>query len=129
MLRLYRHRQKGMNPLLLLVCTIGALLIPSASHDYTLSLLAAPVAIFLSSNIFSIRVKNLRLRILLISLLVIFSFTYFSTLYSYTNKPYYYIFGNNFPALFMMLLIITIFSLMSKPSFERKVLRSIQRGK
>ncbi|PIE33382.1 hypothetical protein CSA56_11930 [candidate division KSB3 bacterium] len=30
----YRKNEKGINPFLLLVCCIGALLIPSVSHDY-----------------------------------------------------------------------------------------------
>lgn len=118
-LRSYRQRQIGLNPFLLLACTIGALLIPSASHDYTLSILPAPVAIFLSSNISRMKTNSIRLRILFTVLLIIFSFAYSTTLFSYTNK-FYYIFENNFPALFIMLLVVTFLSLASKPTHNRK---------
>lgn len=118
MFQSYRQRQKTMNPVLLLALTIGALIIPSASHDYTLSFLSAPVSIYLSSNMFSARAENLRLRFLLILFLIIFSFSYFYTLFSYIYKSYNYIFVNNFPALFMMLLIVTLFSLVSKPTLK-----------
>jgi hypothetical protein len=119
MLQTYRQKQKGINPLLLLACTIGALLIPSASHDYTLSILAAPVAIFFSNNRFWERANSPRLHIIFIVLLLIFSAAYSSTLFSYTNKPL--ILENNFPALVTMLLAITFLSLVSKPNLEGKL--------
>ncbi|MBN2029329.1 DUF2029 domain-containing protein [bacterium] len=106
MLRAYRQKQKGINPYLLLACTIGTLLIPSISHDYKLSLLASPVVFFLSNERFSKRANNPRLHIMFIVLILIFSFAYSSTLFSYTNKPF--ILFNNFPALVTMLLIVTL---------------------
>ena len=45
LLRAYRQNERGLNSYLLLVCTLGALLIP-VSVDYKLPLLAAPMALF-----------------------------------------------------------------------------------
>lgn len=119
-----QQKQKGMNPLLLLACTIGALLIPSISHDYTLSFLAAPVAILFSDNKFRGRRENPFLHIIFIVLLLIFSAAYSSTLFSYRYKPF--ILQNNFPALITMLFVITILSLVSKPNLEEKVSEPIE---
>ncbi len=120
----YRQEQKGMNPHLLLACTLGALLIPSISHDYKLSLLAAPVAILFSDHRFWERVKSPRMQMILIALLTVFSAAYSSTLFSFTNKPL--ILKNNFPALVTMLIIITVLSLVSKPRLEGKEFEPIE---
>ncbi len=44
----YRHKENGLNPYLFLVCTLGALIIPT-SNDYTLSFLTAPVALLFAA--------------------------------------------------------------------------------
>ena len=124
MLQAYRQKQKGINPHLLLACTLGALLIPSVSHDYKLSILAAPVALLLSNNRLWTRAMSPRLNMIFIVLPFIFSAAYSSTLFSFTNKPL--ILQNNFPALFTMLLAITFLSLMSKQSLESAVPKSIK---
>jgi hypothetical protein len=109
----YRQNQKGISPYLLLVCTIGALLIPSVSHDYKLSILAAPVAIFLSSNSLIKMAQGTRQHIFFIILVLIFSVAYFSTLFSFTNKQA--ILQTNSPALGIMLLVATLLALGFKP--------------
>jgi len=119
-----QQKQKGISPLLLLACTIGALLIPSISHDYTLSFLAAPVAILFSDNRFRGRRDKPFLHIIFIVVLLIFSAAYSSTLFSYRYKPF--ILQNNFPALVTMLFTITILSLVSKPCLEEKVSEPIE---
>lgn len=116
LIQTYRQKQKGFNPFVLLACTLGALLIPSVSHDYALSILAAPVAMVLSNTGPWKRADRSTWRILLIVLLLVFSAAYSSTLFSYTNKPL--LLQNNFPALFSMLLVITILSWMSKPGLD-----------
>jgi hypothetical protein len=123
-LQSYRQNQKEINPLLLLACTIGALVIPSHSYDYTLSYLAAPVAVLFSNTRFLERANSPHLRIISKVLLFIFSAAYSSTLFSYTNK--FSILQNNFPALFTMLLVITFLSLMLGPSLEGKVSETIE---
>jgi hypothetical protein len=119
LLQTYRQKQKGINPLLLLACTLGALLIPPLSHDYKLSILAAPVAILFLNDTLRENTRGTCLRIIFIVLILIFSAAYSSTLFSYTNKPL--ILQNNFAALLTMLLVITFLSLVSKPSLEGKV--------
>jgi len=105
----YRQNQKNINPLLMLTCTIGALLIPSVSIDYKLSILAAPVALLFSDNKYLERANRHGLNIIFGLLLLIFSTAYCSTLFSSTNKPL--MFENNFPALITMLLAVTFLSL------------------
>lgn len=98
----YRHNEGGLNPYLLMVCTIGALTIPP-SNDYTLSYLTAPVAILLSSIPITNAFKTRRLANLLIAIL---SFAFSSTLFPFKYKPYFL--NNNFPALFVILISVTI---------------------
>lgn len=124
LLQAYRQRHQGVNPLLLLACTIGSLLIPPTSQDYTLSFLAAPVAILFSNTSFWEGVQNPRLRIIFIVLMFIFSAAYSSTLFSFTNKPL--VLQNNCPALVAMLLVITFLSIASKPSLEGNVPEPIE---
>lgn len=120
MIQAYQQKQNGVDAHLLLACTIGALLIPSVSHDYKLSILSAPVAIlFLDTSFFSeIAVRPFQ-RLILTVMILILSAAYSSTLFSFTNKPL--ILENNFPALITMLLAITCLSVMSKPSLDGKV--------
>jgi hypothetical protein len=115
----YRQNEQGVNPLLLLACTIGALVIPSVSHDYKLSILAAPVALLFSSGRFFGNVNSSRIRLTLIGLLLIFSASYSSTLYSFTNKPF--ILSNNLPALIIMLLVVTILSIVTKGNIIKPI--------
>jgi len=110
---LYRKRENGINPYLLLACTIGALILPSVSHDYKLSILTAPVAVLmLDKHFFSLKGLRLHQHIFSISMIFIISFAYFSTLFSYTNKPS--IITNNFPALMTILLATTFLFLVNE---------------
>lgn len=118
-LQTYQNNQKEINPLLLLACTIVALLVPPISHDYKLSILAAPVAILFLNNSFWENTRGPRLRIISKVLMLIVTAAYSSTLFPATDKPR--ILQNNFPALVTMLLAITFLSLVFKPSLEGKV--------
>ncbi len=120
MVQAYRQKQNGVNSHLLLACTIGALLIPPVSHDYKLSILAAPVAI-LFSEMTSFSEISMRSRQWFFTMWLVFimAAAYSTTLFSYTNKPF--LLTYNFPALITMLLATTYLSLMSKPNFIRKV--------
>lgn len=101
---IYRNGKRGFNPSLLLVCTICALVIP-VSVDYTLPMLVAPMALFLSD------VPNLNdskgNRFISIFLMLIISISYASLLYPFKYKPYFL--NNNFPVLFIILIAATIF--------------------
>jgi hypothetical protein len=122
----YRQKYNGINPYLLLACTFGAMLIPSESNDYKLSILVAPVAMALHNEYFA-KIFNYRSRLLISILMVVFFFAYSLTLYTFIIKGYVLLLlANNLPALMVMLLITTVFSLMNKPEqeirFEKKKL-------
>jgi uncharacterized membrane protein len=107
----YVNRLPGLNPFLFLVSFIGALIVPSVSHDYTLSLLVAPVAIFLNS----LEMPNGERLHRGLGLLFVFlmSFAYSSTLFSFETKyspqiiarwlPSFYL-QNDLPAIVVVLL-------------------------
>lgn len=108
----YRRNEGGLNPYLLMVCTIGALTIPT-SNDYTLSFLTAPVAILLSG----IPIANaFRTRYLASLLIAILSFAFSSTLFPFKYKPYFL--NNNFPALFVILIAVTLLYFLRNRSTE-----------
>jgi hypothetical protein len=120
MIQAYRQRQNGVNSHLLLACTIGALLIPPVSHDYKLSILAAPTAILFSDlSSYSEGAVRSRRHFLTMMMVFIMSFAYSTTLFSYTHKPL--TLASNFPALITMLLITTCLSVISGTNLNRKV--------
>lgn len=116
-LQAYRKRLQGLNSRLLLACTLAALLLPAASQDYKLSILAAPCAVlFCAAPFMPPRAgASVRLRIIFPVLMIIFSIAYSSTLFSFTNKPS--LLQNNFPSLLAMLLTVTCLSLVFDPGF------------
>ena len=83
LLRAYRHNEAGLNSHLLLVCTLGALLIP-VSVDYKLPILAAPMALFFidSEMIAGSRSK----RVLGIVLIFVSALAYAMVLFPYKAK-------------------------------------------
>ncbi len=99
--RAYRLNEHGFNTYIFSVCTLGALIIPT-SNDYTLPLLAAPLAIFFSSLP---QIHGFRMKWLSILLILIASFAYGSILHPFKYKPYYM--NNSFPPLFIILLAVT----------------------
>lgn len=105
----HKQKAKGLNPQIFLACTLGALLLPSVSHDYKLSILAAPVVIFLESLQYGEEGKR-NVRLLLLLLVFVFSLAYSAMLFFYTNKPI--VLCNNCPVLLVMLLLTVLFSLL-----------------
>jgi len=103
----YMKNQEGLNPYLLVACTIGALIIPSMSYDYKLPMLIAPISITLS-NLPGI-VGKYKKSIATI-LIIIMSIAFWSTYYPFTIKPY--LFSRNFLALMMILISITALNLL-----------------
>jgi hypothetical protein len=108
----YSHHASAPSGHYLLAAAIGCLLIPSGAYDYRLSILGAPLVMVLLSEDAGggTRLRNSgflarRLAVLLMS------FAYATTLVPYTQKPYYL--ANNFPALFVMLLTVTLLALTS----------------
>ena len=111
--RVRAQRTPGLDPYLLLVCFIAALVIPSISNDYTLPILVAPLALF-----FDAVVPPCRGRIragLADGLLFLMGLAYSCTLFSYTNKTTFPFLGqgisplieNNFLPLLLVLLAAT----------------------
>lgn len=96
----YRRNRTGVDPYLLVACMIGALIIP-ISNDYTLSILAAPIALILSSVTES---RNILQRLISILMILGISFSYASILIPFKYKPDYL---NN---AFLPLLFILIFT-------------------
>lgn len=99
------RRRRGLNPYLLLACTIGALIIPSISHDYTLAYLAAPVVIVLTHALRREAASPLA-RLGQWAALLAVSFAFFATTTSINNKTAYppFFFSTHAPMLFVVLL-------------------------
>lgn len=102
----YARREGGLDTYLLLACTIGALTIP-VSNDYTLSILAAPMTLFLCNLAM---MKSALNRCISILLIVSLSFAYSSMLIPFKYKPYFM--NNAFPPLFIILILITLLNFM-----------------
>jgi len=103
----YNRRIKGLNPNLLMACTIGVLIVPTISNDYKLPLLIGPMSILLSAWP---EVKGTPKKIASAAVLVIVSMAYWSTLYPFKIKPEFLM--NNMPILMAILLLITLLSVM-----------------
>jgi hypothetical protein len=101
-----RRREKAFNSHLLLTLTLGACLVPSVSHDYKLSIVVAPVAVFLTGAQFAGAIPEAaRPRWVFAALAFVFALAYSSTLVSYAYKPL--AFANNAPVLLTMLVAVT----------------------
>ncbi len=107
------HKTRGLNPYLLLVCTIAALIIPSVSNDYKLSLLIAPaILVFCCLPGFN----NPKKKISSTLLVILASLAYWTTLFPATVKPEFL--GRNFPALIIILISVTVLNFLAPNSLE-----------
>ena len=107
----YRRNEKELNPYLLMVCTMGALILPT-SNDYTLSFLTAPVALLFAA----VAVEKFKARYLASLLVLIAAFSFGSTLFPFKYKPYFL--SNNFPALFLLLISTAILYMLKRKNEE-----------
>ncbi len=110
----YRRNENGLNPYLFLVCTLGALIIPT-SNDYTLSFLTAPVALLFAA----IAMEKFKARYFASLLILLAAFSFGSTLFPFKYKPYFL--NNNFPALFLLLLSIVFLYLLRNREVETNI--------
>jgi hypothetical protein len=111
----YVHNLTGMNTYLLAVCTVGALIVPVASFDYKLPILVAPMALMFGGlPVF----QNYYKKIASIFIILVMSTAYWSTLYPYTVKPA--LLSRNFPALFVILISITVMYFLTGGRLEFK---------
>jgi hypothetical protein len=92
----------GIDNYLLLTCMIGALIIP-VSMDYTLSILAVPMALFLTDLP---EIKSGRHKLINIFLILSIALAYSSLLIPFKYKPL--LLGNSFPFLFIILVFSAI---------------------
>ncbi len=109
----YKRRENGLNPYLLLACTIGALIIPSTSNDYKLSILTGPIAIVL----LDIKTNaDSRKNIISIPFIFLTSLAYSSIQFSQEYKPIFL--QNNFPALMVVLFLVTYLYYLRDPKLD-----------
>jgi hypothetical protein len=101
-IRAYLLRENGFNPFIFGVCTLGALIIPT-SNDYTLPILAAPLALFLSSLP---PISGFRAKVPAILLILTVSTAYASILFPFKYKPYFM--NNSFLPLLLILIAGTV---------------------
>ncbi|MCX8037573.1 MAG: DUF2029 domain-containing protein [Candidatus Sumerlaeia bacterium] len=111
-----RRNWEGFHPHLLVGCTIGALIIPSLSHDYTLSFLPAPLAMFFSRT-WSATEGTPRELWVWKALVFLIALAYSTTVFSIIHKeavcgPF---FSMATPALLLILLAATMLFVMDKP--------------
>lgn len=99
----YRYK---VSPFLLFACTITSFLIPPLSNDYKLSFLFVPMILLINEFHTNWWNSCKRLKITQIILLICVGFLFGSTLIGKHYKPEY--FTNNFPALFLILLIVSL---------------------
>jgi hypothetical protein len=95
------RKEAGLDPYLLLACTIGALILP-ISYDYTLSILTAPMLLLLCAA----EINGAKQKFLSILLILTISVAYFTTLIPYNYRPYSL--SNSLPLLFLILILSTI---------------------
>ncbi len=112
----YRRNRPGLNPYLLMACTLGALVIPSISHDYTLAFLPAVMCILLPA-VYPQPGQNRLKRGASLLLVVILSAAYGATLFSFTNKPI--LWQNDLPVLIIMLITCVLLYGISNDRFPQ----------
>jgi hypothetical protein len=107
--RAYRENQQKLDTKLLLACTIGALIIP-VSNDYTLSILAGPMALALTSLSNSDYGKR---RAIAAVLLITSATAYSAILYPFKYKALFL--QNSFSPLFIALICTTFLAHLVRP--------------
>ena len=114
-----KNRIDGLNPYLLMVCTIGALMIPAASFDYKLPILVAPMIILLSSMP---SINSTYKKIATTVLIIFMSIAYWSTLYPFDVKsPAFY---RNSPALLTILFATSVLYFLMNGKFENIITKT-----
>ena len=103
--QVYRRNLSGLNPYLILACTIGAMVIPSTSHDYKFAIFVAPVLLFF--NALDLRAvplsrSSLWSWIFQAGLVFLIALAYCVSLYVPDQKPLFL--RSNFPPLMVILI-------------------------
>jgi hypothetical protein len=108
----YTRNSPGLDAYLLMTCMIGAMIIP-ISIDYTLSIIAAPIALVLCSIP---EHKQRPQRLISILMVLGISLDYASMLIPFKYKPYYL--NNTFPPIFLILIFVTVLNLIRYKNAE-----------
>ncbi len=95
----YRNHLSPLNPYLILILAVGSLVIPSTSHNYKLSVIAAPMA-FLGGSLDWRRSGRLLIDILSTWLVIVLSLAYTAMLFFRDSWPL--LLNNNLPALLLI---------------------------
>jgi len=111
--RAIQNKTKGLNPHLLLISAIAALIIPSVSNDYKLSIFITPMALVLCCVPENLEPKK---KVFSSLLVILASLAYWTTLYPATVKPEFL--GRNFPALIVILISTTVLNFLAPYSYE-----------
>lgn len=112
--RAYKNNDKDLNLDLLLICTIGALILPSVSIDYKLPLLAPSMALALSYP-----VKNnvgVYRKIAVSVVLIVMAVAYSFTLFSFVHRPA--LVANSFPLFMIILVSITLLNILEDRKYS-----------
>ena len=95
----YKKRMSPFNPYLLIMCTIGAMVLPSTSHDYVFAGFIAPFAIFFNSLRLQ-RSSKLWVDIFSVLLVFVMALAYLATFFLHNNQPL--LLNSNLPALLLI---------------------------
>lgn len=106
-----RNNSGTFDPDLFLVCTLGALMLPSVSIDYKLELIAAPMALAFANRE---RPEKTWQKIVVIAAILVAAMAYALTLVPYKYRLEAGMLVNGFPMLFAILVSITIVSFIAK---------------
>ncbi len=111
----YKNNDNDLNLDLLLICTIGALILPSVSIDYKLPLLAPSMALALSypvkNNIDSYR------KVAVSAALIVMAAAYSFTLFSFVHRPA--LVANSFPLFMIILVSITLLNILENHKYSK----------
>ncbi len=119
------NKFNGVNPFFILACVVIAQLIPRISFDYTLSIMPAAMAFFfvgIHENIKQSVVTSLSLFVICAA----YGSTLFASPYKFAAKEMFPIltpFSNNFSALVIILIAVTILSLYIRPNQSPQYLK------
>lgn len=100
----FKNRMSGINIHLILFLTLGAIMLPTVSHDYTLSLLTFPIVYFIA------KLDNRTLKTFDKCWLFVLMFIFFISQYSYANFEYLnsLLVLNKLPLLFIISILVFI---------------------
>lgn len=112
--RAYKNNENSINLDLFVVCTIGAMVIPSLSIDYKLPILSPVMALALS---YDMKNNNKARQVIKEILLIIVSLAYSYTLFSFVDRPVFL--ANCFPLFMIILTGITCLNIVDERKFIR----------